>query len=59
MRRLEGVSDMALVTKSEYLCGLSAETQDRYERKVAGTGLSVDLTRLESQNLSHAWPGVA
>ena len=33
---------MALARKSEYLCSLSEEARQRYENKVAGTGLSVD-----------------
>lgn len=33
---------MALARKSEYLCSLSEDAKQRYESKVAGTGLTVD-----------------
>ena len=33
---------MALVRMSEYLSSLSDEAKQRYESKVAGTGLSID-----------------
>ena len=39
---------MALVRKSECLCGLSDEAKQRYESKVVGTGLSVDPYLIDS-----------